>query len=608
MFTILNRLVVLGPLSLCLSQAQVGFTISTVAGDGTRGFAGDAAAVTTAEFTNPTHIVIDGSGTIWICDQGNNRIRQITGTSINTVAGSATSGYLGDSKAATSASLSHPSGVAVDSSGNYYIADTDNHVIRKVSGGNISTFAGNNTSGYDGEGTATSYHLNRPGAVALDSAGNLYIADTDNHRIRKVAGTTMSTFAGTGVAAYSGDGYNSLVATFNAPQSMTFDASGNMYVADSGNNVIRKITKDGGLVTTVAGNGTAGFSGDYGLATQAMLNSPRDVIVDSTGVLYISDYSNNRIRRVGTDGIITTVAGNGRAGYSGDNYGALQASLNLPYGLAFDKSGNILFTDTGNNVIRMLTPGALSPSIASRGVAPAAAFGSGKGVAPGTWLEIYGVALATTTQSWKASDFTGTIAPQVLEGTSVAIGNRFGYVSYISPSQVNVQVPSDMPTGPQTVTVNTPTGSSQAYPIVVNDTQPALLAPASFVISGKQYAAALLPDGATYAMPVAALSGVSSRPARVGETITLYGIGFGAVTPAPNAGQVTQTSNNLTRTFTVNFGDQLATVTYAGLAPGTLGLYQFNVVVPNVVSSAAVPLTFTLEAQTLPQTLYVAVQ
>ena len=249
-----------------------------------------------------------------------------------------------------------------------------------------------------------------------------------------------------------------------------------------------------------------------------------------------------------------------------------------------------------------------TPAISSGGIVSASAFGGFTSVAPGSWIEIYGTGLAADSRSWTGADFTGVNAPTSLDGTSVTIGGQNAFIDYISPTQVNAQVPSNAGTGAQPVIVKTAAGASAALTLTVNLEEPGLLAPASFKVNGTQYAAALFSDGATFVLPTGAIAGVASRPAKPGDVITLYGVGFGAVTPNIPAGQVVQQSNTLLAPVQILFGQVPGTVKFDGLAPSAVGLYQFNVVVPNVAASNAVPLTFALAGVAGTQTLYIAVQ
>jgi uncharacterized protein (TIGR03437 family) len=597
---------------LCEAQS---YTITTVAGNDTNGFSGDAGAAISAQLSSPVAIAIDKAGPLYIVDQGNNRIRQVSAGTISTVAGNGTNGYTGDGGKGSSAELSNPAGVAVDSSGTFYIADFTNSLVRKVtSSGTISTVAGNYNlgAGYSGDGAAAANaQLKQPAGVALDAASNLYIADYGNNVIRKVtSGGTITTIAGNGVAGATGDGGPATSASLNGPRGIAIDASGNLYIADTANHRIRKVAADG-TISTVAGIGSAGFSGDLGRATGAALNSPRGVAVDAAGNLYIADSLNSRVRKVAANGAITTVAGSGRIGYAGDGGLATSASLFFPSGVALDAAGNVYIADTQNSVVRMIAamPGTSDPPLVNQGgVVGSAAFGSFSSAAPGSWIEIYGMNLAGSSRGWSGSDFKAANAPTILNGTTVTIGGQPAFIAYVSAGQVNAQVPSNVGPGPQQVTVNTLSGSSDPRTLTVNTVQPGLFAPPFFQIGGKQYAGATFTDGGTFVLPQGAVADVTSRPARPGETIVLYGIGFGSVMPDIPAGQIAQQTNSLTSQLQVYFQQTPATVTYAGLAPNAVGLYQFNVVVPNVASSAAVPLTFTLDGISGTQTLYIAVQ
>ncbi|MFN7998921.1 MAG: hypothetical protein U0Q18_35180 [Bryobacteraceae bacterium] len=592
--------------------AQPSYTITTVAGQsGVTTFGGDGGAATSAGIGGPVGLTFDSSGNLYIADQYNNRIRKISGGTISTISGNGTDGYSGDGSSATSAELSNPAGMTFDSSGNLYIADAGNYVVRKVAGGNISTFAGVHSAGagYSGDGAAaTSAQLYNPSGVAFDSAGNLYIADPGNNVIRMVATNgNISTFAGNNGAGYSGDGGTATSASLNNPNDVAFDSSGNLYIADSGNHVVRKVSV-GGTITTVAGTGASGYSGDGKLAINATLNTPKGIALDSSGNLYIADSFNSVIRVVLGSGIIKTIAGNhaAGAGFSGDGGAATSAQLFFPSRLVV--SGNKIYVaDTQNDVIRLLTPAAAVPVINSGGAITASNFGGSSSIAPGSWVEIYGTNLAQDTRTWTGADFSGSTAPKSLDGTSVTIGGQQAFISYISQTQVNVQVPN-VGAGTQQVVVTTGLGSSTAYSINVNSTEPGLFAPPSFKVGGNQYVGALFLDGHTFAMPTGAVSGITSRPAKPGDTIVLYGVGFGSVTPNTPAGQIASGQTTLSNNFTASFGSAPTTVTYSGLAPGLVGLYQFNVTVPTIPASDTVPLTFSLGSAAGKQTLFIAVQ
>jgi len=281
--------------------------ISTVAGDGEQGFGGDGGAATSALLDSPAGVAVDASGNIYIADTHNNRIREVSSGVIHTIAGTGAAGFSGDGGAAASASLNYPTSVAADASGNVYIADTNNSRIREIVGGVIGTRAGNGQQTYSGDGgPATAAGLDSPNGVAVDASFNLYIADTHNQRVRMVANTTgiVTTIAGTGAKAFTGDGAAS-GAALARPRGVAVDASGTLYVADSDNDRVRTISGDN--ITTVAGDGTEGDSGDSGPSTQASLDTPRAVAA-SGGATVFSDTLNNRVRAVNA-GVIDTIAG-----------------------------------------------------------------------------------------------------------------------------------------------------------------------------------------------------------------------------------------------------------------------------------------------------------
>jgi uncharacterized protein (TIGR03437 family) len=346
--------------------------INTIAGyNATFGFGGDGGSATgnNVAISTPYAVCVDASGNVYFAENGDSRIRKVdTSLNINTVAGNGVAGFGGDGSAATGAMLNFPTGVAVDSSGNLYIADSLNFRIRKVASGNIATLAGNGILSYSGNGgPATAAQLNSPQAVAVDAAGNFYIADTANNVVRKVtAGGAITTIAGNGAAGYAGDNGAATSAQLNGPQGIAVDAGGNVYVSDTQNARVRKIS--GGNISTVAGNGTPGFGGDNGAATTAQLNVPIGLAVDSANNLYIADFTNNRIRMVSAGGAITTLAGTGLSGYSGDGGPAAAAQLTTPLGVAVDSSGNVYIADTGNNAVRKVSKGTIT-TVAGNGYA-----------------------------------------------------------------------------------------------------------------------------------------------------------------------------------------------------------------------------------------------
>jgi sugar lactone lactonase YvrE len=314
--------------------------ISTVAGTGVGGYNGDGGAATEAQLYTPMHCSFDVAGNLYIADGANYRVRQVTpdGT-ITTVAGSGKPGLTVTSGPAKELALSGPRGVAVDGAGLMYIAD--GYLLRKVTpGGTISVIAGGSYTG------------------ALDVvfdqvSGSAYFAES-NRVLKTISATSVSAVAGIGIPGYGGDGGPANVAQVFLPTGVAVDADGNLYVADTVNSRIRKISRDG-IISTVAGNGVDGFSGDKGPATEAQLNNPGGVAVDASGVLYIADTQNHRVRKVSPDGVITTVAGTGERKFAGDGGPADKAALREPNGVALDSAGNLYISDSGNHRVRKVS-------------------------------------------------------------------------------------------------------------------------------------------------------------------------------------------------------------------------------------------------------------
>jgi sugar lactone lactonase YvrE len=388
--------------------------ITTIAGTGIAGYSGDGGPATSAKISFPIDVAIDSKGDILFSDSGNNRIRKIsTAGLITTIAGTGAAGFSGDGGAATSAKLNRPYGLNLDSSGDLYFADNHNQRIRKVdTAGIIHTVAGNGTAGFSGDGgLATSAELNSPDDVLPDSSGNFYITDHLNRRVRKVNSSGMiSTFAGNGGGGCSGDGglatnasfgkptglliysgnlvggvptllvgnacqarirgvnlstniintfagslkgfdgsgNNALSSKFLNPGGVMVDASGDLLIGDGGNDEVRKVNASTKVVTAFAG----GYLGNGGAGTLASLDAPENIASDKSGNLYIAEANGNRIRKLSTTGVITTFAGTGVSGYSGDGGKATSAHLWFPYGVTADSTGNVYIADSGNNVIR----------------------------------------------------------------------------------------------------------------------------------------------------------------------------------------------------------------------------------------------------------------
>ena len=681
--------------------------ITTVAGGG---FAlGDNGQSTSGELDRPEGVAVDSAGSLYIADAYNNRIRKVANGVITTVAGNGMDGFGGDNGPATSATLSGPGGVAVDSAGNLYISDGGNSRIRKVANGVITTVAGNGKYGFSGDnGPATAAQLNGPGGIAVDSASNLYIADANNGRIRKVSNGVITTVAGDGGECCGGDNGPATSAQLDAV-AVAIDSAGTLYIASPGSDSIRKVSN--GVITTVAGGGDEGFGGDNGPATSAQLDQPNGVAVDSAGNLYIADSDNSRIRKV-ANGVITTVAGSGTIGFSGDNGPATSAALATPLGVAADSAGNLYIADGNNNNIRLLTPNsactyAVSPtslqsppgggglainiqtapacswtvsglpnwitiSGVSSGIGPAtvtlivapntsgaalnatisiagvsvtvkqasgqtaytctnttppvitsvdsaSSYGGYSYFASGSWLEIKGANLADPTDprlaaanpgQWTSSDFNGVNAPTSLDGISVSVNGKPAYVWYLSPAQLNVQAPENSATGNIAITVTNCKAISQPFTFARKALAPGMLAPSNYTAGGTPYMVATFVSDGAYVLNTS--TGVAfdlnSRPAKPGDLIVAYGIGFGDVTPSILPGVIVQQSNSLINPVTISFGSTNATLSYSGLAGSFVGLYEFYITVPSGLANGDYQINVSQNGTTVPQTMYLTVQ
>jgi gliding motility-associated-like protein len=337
-------------------------TITTIAGIiGAHGYTGDGGPATSAKLSSPQFVAADNAGNVYITDQGNYVIRKVSPAGIiSTVAGNGALGYYdnkSNGKQATSVSIGFPDGIAVDKAGNLYIADnSDNLILQVNTSGIISLYAGTSNAGNSGDGgPATAAMLYRPMALAVDNSGNLYISEAGINIIRKVnAAGIISTFAGNGSNGYSGDGGQATLASIGYPWTLATDNLGNVYIGDNKFAVIRKVNA-AGIITTMAGTGKSGYSGDGGPAIIAQLDPIMQIAADNAGSVYITDFENYTIRKIDAGGIITTFAGTGQLGYSGDGGPAILAQLTSPAGIAADNAGHIYFTEHDFCTVRKIT-------------------------------------------------------------------------------------------------------------------------------------------------------------------------------------------------------------------------------------------------------------
>ena len=564
--------------------------VSTVAG-GAPLRSSDGSPASNARLESSSALTVDSSGNLYIAEADS--IRKVSSNGIiTTVAGNGTYGFPGEGVAATGAGLYYPADVAVDAAGNLYIADPRSNRIRKVAvGGIITTIAGIGTYGYSGDGgPATRAQLNEPYGVSVDAAGNLYIADTRNYRIRKVTPNgIITTVAGNGINGYSGDGGAATSAQVGSSVSIAVDGSGNLYIAEPDNFRIRKVSPVG-IITTVAGNGTRGNSGDGGPAVGAQLNFPYWVSVDAAENLYISDTFNGRIRKVSRGGIITTIAGNGNRGYSGDGGPATSAQVS-PRGVAVDAAGNVYFAN--DVIIRVLEPTGPAPFVGS--VINAASNLAGP-VAPGEIVTLYGSALGPPILERFPADDPGYNDAKAF-GLGVRINGTTAPVLYASATQVAAIVPYSISGASAEISLERFGQTSAAAILPVAGSAPGLFTQDS---SGQGQAAAFNQDGSLNS---------TANPARLGSFISIYGTGEGQTVPAGVDGK--PASDPLPRPVlpvTVTIGGQQAQVQYAGSAPGLVGTLQINAQIPNGIQpGSAVPVAVKVGSVTSRSAVTIAV-
>ena len=569
---------VLYPLALLLLNASLSFgqpTIKLVAGgNGFPAPLGDGGPAVNADIGNASNITVDSAGNLYIWDTLDYRVRKVNPAGIISSV-MATVGQLKE--------LERGGGLATDSAGNLYIGDTQSFVVRKVdTSGVMTTIAGNGTpgiSGNNGSGSqATSVSICSPSGVVADRAGNVYFGSSVCGTVRKVdTSGVLSTFAGNGSPSF-----------LQTPWALAMDNSGNLYACDDGIGTrVYKVTP-GGAITIIAGNGTNGFSGDGGPATSAQLFEARTVTVDAVGNVYIADTGNGRVRKVDTSGIITTVAGGGKTNPvdGGPPTGILIGALDV----AVDSSNN-LYIASGGGVYKVAglssgsgtTPPA-APAISANGVVNGASFQPGVGA--NSWVTIKGTNLASQTDDWSHSIVNGAL-PTSLDGVSVSMGGKPAYVYFISPGQLNVLAP-DVPAGPTTVTV-TAGGASASFATAATAYGPAFFTwPGNQVVATRQdysYAA----KAGTFA----GATTVPAKPGDVlilwatGFGPTMPAVPLGVPVPS-SGGYPTATAP------TVTINNTPATVYGAALAPGSAGLYQIAIQVPTTLADGDWPIQATI--------------
>jgi len=528
--------------------------IQTVAGDGSYPFRGDGGAATSARLNGPVAVALGSSGELFIADQKNSRVRTVSAAGvISTAAGDGTAG-------SATGELSFPSGVAISGSGMVYVSDQNNDRIQQLTaGGDPITLAGTGAPGFNGDSLpATATQLFSPRAITFAGDGAIYFVDAGNTRVRAfhAGGTisTVATIAAGGVAA---------------------DNSGNVYISDIALHRVVRVDSSG-LVAVIAGTGMAGFGGDGGPATSAQLNAPGGLAIDTLGTLYIADTGNHRVRMVGPDSVIATIAGTGAPDFGGDGGPALSAALSSPGGLALDTIGNLYVADTGNNRVRMLTAAPVAgEQTQPLGIVNAASMMAGPVVA-GEIVSIFGIGLGPITAAQGTLNSAGVLAAEI-SGTRVLFAGFPGPLFYAQDTQVNAQVPYEI-AGNSTIEVEVffqgVSGGKITVPVA--DTAPGIFTGGS----GSGPAVVINQDGSLNS---------AANPASPESVITLFATGEGLGQPAGIDGKpATAPLPKPILPVTLSIGATPAEILFAGAAPGFAGLMQINARLPrNGVPGAA---------------------
>lgn len=549
------------------------------------------------EYEQTVHLAID-SGNIYFTDSANHRIRRINPQGIiSTVAGTGekppvggppfcenTGGAaaIGDGGAATSARFYYPGDIAVTPNKSLLIVDQQNNRIRQISPtGQVSTVIGSGVHNlYAPNIPVTSTPMDWPSAVAVDSTGAIYLVEIHSSRVAKVVNGALATVAGV-FPGFAGDGGAAVLARLGRNvTSISLDGNNNLYIADQSNHRIRKVTPDG-IINTIAGTGGAGYSGDGGLATSAQLNMPSDVRVDARGNIYIADMSNHRIRRIDPAGVITTVAGDGSQGRGPDGVVSTASSLNHPVAIALDTNGDLYIVDWQNYLIRKVSFGG-QPVISPGAIVNAASFAPPPvPVAPGSIISLFGVNFASEIVS-----ATAVPLPTSLANVSVRLNGTLLPLFFVSPSQINAQVPYDAAIGNATVTVTNQAGTSTSESLTIGPAAVGI-----FQYGGSTRAVTLNQDGTPNS---------PENPESRGRVIVAYLTGQGAVDPAIPTGEAASLTilSPAVGSSVATIGGENAKVLFLGLAPGFVGVAQANIEIPaNSATGSSVPVVISVDGQ-----------
>lgn len=606
--------------------------LKLIAGKGESRYEGDGGLATSAKLFNPRDLVFDSQGNLYIAEF--RHIRKVNSTGIiGTYAGDAYTRFVGDGAQAAYAQMNAPRGLALDNrgdllvadtginrirrvtpqgmistvaqaallglnqpgavaadpAGNLIIADSFNHKIIKITPQNLKLdVAGTGTMGLGADNAAAiEAQLNTPQGVCTDSSGRVYIADTANHRVVRVnTDGTLGTVAGNGSGGFAGDDGRAPLAQLNQPQAITMDAGDNLYIADTSNQRIRKVSGDG-VITTIAGVGVEGFGGDEGKATSARLWNPRGVAVDGDGNLYIADTWNHRIRKVTPDGVIHTIAGSEYPGWGGDGGPAVAAQLNYPSGIVVDGNGNVFFSDTLNNRVRKLTPGtgeAPPPPLVTieATVINAASLLAGP-VAPGEVVAILGGGIGPETGAGSDTN-SGAPLETTLAHTQVLFDGRTAPLFFVQKDQIRAQVPYEVAGRNATQLEIQYKGETRLKIMIpVADTAPALFT----VAGGAGLILANNQDGSLNS---------ETSPAPRGSVVTIYATGEGQTKPAGISGQPPATpSPQPVLPVSLMIGGNTAEIIQTVEAPGMVGVLQIDARVPGGFAPAGMlPVVLTV--------------
>jgi uncharacterized protein (TIGR03437 family) len=536
----------------------------------------DGIPATSTHLRVPQGVAIDQVGNLYIADSNNNQVRKVTRDGTASIfAGFGIAGYTGDGVDATRTDLAHPSAVAFDAAGNLYISDSYSNLIRQVDkGGTISTIGGKLGSGFGGDGGyATAANLNFPFGLAVARDGSLYIADQGNHCMRKITHGIITTVAGTQSPGYNGDGISAVSAKLQFPSDVAIDSGGNLYIADYSNSRIRKVST-GGVITTIAGTGVAGSVGDGGPAVNAQLLGPERLAVDGQGNLYIAS-RDNRIRKITTDGIISTIAGTGNLDFGGDGGPAAVAQLSRPAGLAVDGTGAVYIADSTNDRIRKLTP----VQISAAGIVSAASLLPGP-IAPGEILSINGTNIGPANLAGFQLDASGLVTT-TLADTRVLFNGIPAALLSVQANQVTAVVPYALD-GKSSTQLQIEYKGVKTNPVTlrVSPSAPSIFT-ANSVGTGQ---GAILNEDSSPNSP--------ANPAQIGSVITIYATGTGQTDPPRIDGAIATTdSSKPLLPVTAKIGGIPAEVIAVGTVPNEVtGKIQVKVRIPaGVVPGDGVP-------------------